>query len=150
MVSLKRTGGKGTENTTYTAGYALHFTCKMKRCIAVMLNLCSPCTSKKDLSRHPVYSYNMLYKMLYITCYIGHDPVRNYICYITNYLTFFGYVTYYTGKMCCTWYNKSFIAIFSANILGLDPLLGSIIPFFCYIGNKWLINQSCWDFWEVI
>ena len=89
MVSLKRTGGKGTENTTYTAGYALHFTCKMKRCIAVMLNLCSPCTSKKDLSRHPVYSYNMLYKMLYITCYIGHDPVRNYICYITNYVTFF-------------------------------------------------------------
>ena len=103
--------------------------------------------------------------VIYTRSYIGYNPDLCNIYYIVSYLTFFSCITSCVGKnpvhcnifleprtllgchiqQFCKLYNVlynnlqkfGYAALFNADKIWQDPLLGSIIScFFGYIGNK--------------
>ena len=75
------------------------------------------------------------YKKLYNRLYAPWVPRPLVHGWDVIYNSFVSHIIYYITKV---WL---YIGFFYAYIIGSDPLLGSIIPFFFgYLGNKWLLK----------
>ena len=94
----------------------------------------------KKMLHNPV-CYNISCIARYITGYICPSGIQT-PCWDVIYNSSVSYITCYVTKF---WIYSTFWSLYNRS----DPFLESII-LFGYIANKWLCNQLCWDFWELI